>query len=106
MLHEQPESQSRDIAAYLATLGASPDEPDGPAPPEALASGGRLFADLGCVGCHILPGNDNWASDPKRVPLRFVGEKWKPKALVAFLACLMVAAAATSVATNLARVSR
>jgi hypothetical protein len=28
------------------------------------------------------------------------------KALVAFLACLMVAAAATSVATNLARVSR
>ncbi|MCC6779007.1 MAG: hypothetical protein IT537_20665 [Hyphomicrobiales bacterium] len=28
------------------------------------------------------------------------------KALVAFLACLMLAAAATSVATNLARVSR
>ena len=28
------------------------------------------------------------------------------KALVAFIACLMVAAAATSVATNLARVSR
>jgi hypothetical protein len=28
------------------------------------------------------------------------------KALVAFLACLTVAAAATSVATNLARVSR
>jgi mono/diheme cytochrome c family protein len=85
MLHEQPESQSRDIAAYLATLGASPDEPDAPATPEAAAGGGRLFANLGCVGCHTLPGNDNWASDPKRVPLRFVGEKWKPKGLVAFL---------------------
>ena len=26
-----------------------------------------------------------WVADPKRVPLRFVAAKWKPKALVAFL---------------------
>jgi cytochrome c553 len=85
LLHGQAESQARDVAAYLATLGSSPDEPDGPMPAEAIPVGGRLFANLGCVGCHTLPSNDNWASDPRRVPLRFVGAKWKTKALVAFL---------------------
>lgn len=77
--------QARDVAAYLATLGASTDAPETPSTPESITSGGRLFANLGCVGCHTRPDRDDWASDPKRVPLRFVGAKWKPKALVAFL---------------------
>jgi mono/diheme cytochrome c family protein len=87
MLHDQPEAKARDIAAYLATLGQEPENADvsPAASPEAVAAGGRLFANLGCVGCHTLPGNDDWAKDPRRVPLRFVASKWKPRALVAFL---------------------
>ena len=44
------------------------------------------------------------SADSRRVPTAYVAAV--NKALVAFLACLTVAAAATSVATNLARVSR
>ena len=85
LFHGQPAGQARDIAEYLATLGARPQKPAPAAPPGAVEAGGRLFANLGCVGCHTLPGNDDWAKDPKRVPLRFVGAKWQPDALVAFL---------------------
>jgi mono/diheme cytochrome c family protein len=85
MLHDQPESKARDLAAYLATLGNDGNEADLPITPEAVEGGGRLFANLGCIGCHTLPSNDDWSKDPKRVPLRFVAEKWKPKALGAFL---------------------
>ena len=77
--------QARDVAAYLSTLGATTDAPERPVSAESITSGGRLFANLGCVGCHTRPDRDDWASDPKRVPLRFVGAKWKPKGLVAFL---------------------
>ncbi len=85
MLHDQPEAKARDIAAYLATLGAESKSVASPAAADLVAGGGRLFANLGCVGCHTLPSNDDWAKDPKRVPLRLVGAKWQPKALVAFL---------------------
>ncbi len=75
--------QGRDIAAYLATLG----QPEGSAAPGpgSVEAGGRLFANLGCVGCHTLPDRDDTADDARRVPLRFVGAKWRPQALVAFL---------------------
>jgi mono/diheme cytochrome c family protein len=85
LLHDQPEAKARDLAAYLATLGGEPEKAEVPTPPEAISGGGRLFANLGCVGCHTLPSNDDWSKDPKRVPLRFVASKWKPRALVAFL---------------------
>ena len=85
MFHGQAAGQARDIAAYLATLGAPPDGPKVPSTAESVAAGGRLFADLGCIGCHTRPDRDDWANDPKRVPLRFVGVKWKPKALASFL---------------------
>ena len=81
-----PSDPARDLAAYLATLGGKADDAEEtPAASEAVAAGGRLFAGLGCVGCHTLPDREDWAADPNRVPLRFVGAKWKPKALRAFL---------------------
>ncbi len=81
---EQSQDQARDLAAYLATLGKpAADAPEAAA--DKVAAGGRLFANLGCVGCHTLPDRDDWAKDPKRVPLRFVGSKWQPAALVRFL---------------------
>lgn len=88
VLHgETAATDARDIAAYLATLGDPAEPQPEPAAPdeEAAEEGGRLFANLGCIGCHTRPDRDDWAADPKRVPLRFVAAKWKPKALVAFL---------------------
>ena len=88
MLHDRPKEQARDIAAYLATLGeASPPGDGQPSDREMkeAADGGRLFANLGCVGCHTLPDRKDGSADPGRIPLRFVGAKWKPRALVAFL---------------------
>ena len=85
MFHGQPAGRARDIAEYLATLGARPEKAAPAASPDSITAGGRLFANLGCVGCHTRPDRDDWASDPKRVPLRLVGAKWKPEALVAFL---------------------
>ena len=80
------DGQARDVAAYLATLGAPTEAAEAPAADEAVADGGRLFANLGCVGCHTLPDRDDWASDSrKRIPLRLVGAKWRPRALAAFL---------------------
>jgi cytochrome c2 len=84
MLHDQPEAKARDIAAFLGTLRKEA-EPEAAPLPESISSGGRLFANLGCVGCHTLPSHDDWSKDPRRVPLRFVAVKWQPKALVAFL---------------------
>jgi len=85
VLHgDQTKDQARDLAAYLGTLGKPSDDP-APSSAEKVVAGGRLFANLGCVGCHTTPDRDDWASEPKRVPLRFVGAKWQPQALVAFL---------------------
>ena len=76
---------ARDIAAYLATLGSP--AADEPAPPvEEARAGGRLFANLGCIGCHALPTRiEGKAPTPGRVPLRNVSSKWRPAALRAFL---------------------
>ena len=85
MLHgSASKDQARDLAAYLGTLGKPAADPPAPTA-EKVATGGRLFANLGCVGCHTLPDRDDWASDPKRVPLRVVAAKWQPAALVGFL---------------------
>ena len=80
----QAAAQSRDLAAYLATLGSRTDPIAAP-DSDLVATGGRLFGNLGCVGCHTLPDRDDWRDDPKRVPLRFVGAKWQAAALIEFL---------------------
>ena len=77
--------QARDLAAYLATLGSPSAELSATSTEKEVVAGGRLFANLGCVGCHTLPDRDDWSKDPRRVPLRFVGAKWQPQALVGFL---------------------
>ena len=80
----QAKDQARDLAAYLATLGKPAADPAA-ATAEQVTVGGRLFANLGCIGCHTNPDRDDWSADPKRVPLRYVGAKWRPAALVGFL---------------------
>ena len=86
LLHgPQGAAGAQDIAAYLATLGQADPAGEPPPAPEAAAAGGRLFAELGCVGCHTRPDSDGWKKVADRVPLRNVGAKWRPGALRAFL---------------------
>ena len=59
-----------DIVAYLFTLGG---EPPRDVPPSD--NGGKIFAQLGCIGCHTRPERP---ADPTgdRVPLNRVGTKF------------------------------
>jgi mono/diheme cytochrome c family protein len=75
--------QAADLAAFLATLGK--DAPMDAKDDLALAGKGeKLFFQLGCVTCHHL-------QDPKqkdsyeRLSLYYVGAKFQPAALQAFL---------------------
>lgn len=72
------DQEASDLAAWLATLGGPGAE--GPAGDPAL--GGKLFAEMRCVGCHTLPGR---VPAPDRIPLQHVKAKWKPAALSRFL---------------------
>lgn len=78
--------EASDLAAYLITLGAVPEKEE-PAVPEATVNkGARLFAHLGCVACHLMPGKEDVAdAEYQRIPLIHVAAKWKPAALRAFL---------------------
>ena len=75
---EDAPRQARDVAAYLATLGKSEDQPRG----GDVNSGGRLFANLDCLACHTTPdkapGND-------RVSLAYVKAKFKVTGLRDYL---------------------
>jgi len=90
MLFGQPaETDARDIAAYLAglrTVVGPPAETPGAVASRAgqVAEGAKLFADLGCVACHSLPGEMALTTDI-RVPLNSVAAKWQPEAFAAFL---------------------
>ncbi|MHC4996666.1 MAG: c-type cytochrome [Planctomycetota bacterium] len=82
------EADARDIAAWLASLPGAP-LPEGLAAPAAddatkVKRGGRLFAALGCVGCHALDA-DNAGGERPRMSLAHVGRKYKPEGLTAFL---------------------
>ncbi len=79
--------RAKDVAAYLASLHASPAPKDEPvAGDESLViAGARVYANLGCVGCHTTPDQATVAPEDTRVPLRFIKSKYKPSALRAFL---------------------
>jgi len=72
------DARVRDVAAYLATLGTAPA---GKTKGDATA-GGRLYANLDCVVCHTPPDG---GEDPERIPHKYVGAKFMPAALKAFL---------------------
>ena len=81
-----------DIAAYLASLRTPASESRSvPTPnPRHAASGRTIFANLGCIGCHVTeePDEASGRGDPEldgRIDLRGAKSRWKPRALVAFL---------------------
>ncbi len=80
------DTRAWDIAAYLASLttqAAGANQRDF-ADAALVNKGGELFARLGCFSCHGLP-EATLSEGDDRVPLRDVGRKWKPAALVQFL---------------------
>lgn len=73
------DQDAADMAAYLASLGKA----DGAAPAndeKVVASGGHLFAKLGCSACH-----SGTPENPAHISLALVAKKWQPAALVRFL---------------------
>ena len=79
--------RAKDVAAYVATLKATPAAKDEPiAGDESLIASGRgLFAGLGCIGCHTTPDQVDIAPDETRTSLRYVKAKYRPSALRSFL---------------------
>jgi len=79
-----------DIAAYLAGLRDSADATHvgtidaASGGTNEVSAGSRLFSDLGCVGCHTLPGEFTLPDDT-RVALNHVAAKWRAEALPEFL---------------------
>jgi mono/diheme cytochrome c family protein len=91
VFHDKPAAASPevdprawDIAAYL-TSGATPAATVGDADAATVAKGARLFTNLGCVACHVAPGIDDSTPALNRIPLKYIGAKFPPGALKAFL---------------------
>jgi mono/diheme cytochrome c family protein len=82
----QSAKDASDIAAHLANArdATPPIAPAREAATNLVAAGTKLFADLGCAACHLLPGELTLTNDT-RVPLNHVAAKWEPAALDAFL---------------------
>lgn len=75
-----------DMAAYLSTLNGEPTRVDTAANADAAERGSKLFDQLGCIGCHTLPGDEGSKEEAEdRRPLSHIHAKWKPRALRRFL---------------------
>lgn len=77
-------SDSADIAAYLAGLGAP--QPRAEFDAKQVEAGAERFRELGCVACHTR--TDETKKDAAlggRIHLGFVKQKWYAAALVAYL---------------------
>lgn len=79
--------KAADVAAAL-TQGEAPKAGAKPKPEDVL-TGGALFANLGCIGCHLRPDAETDAAAPKhgRIPLAHLTDKYQLRieALAAFL---------------------
>ena len=80
MLHS-----ATDVSHLAAFLGSLKDEgTDKKGVNGDSKSGGVLFADLGCISCHVISENDI-ASTNSRISLLGVGQKYLPGRLSSFL---------------------
>ncbi len=73
--------EADDLAAFLGGLGGAAPAPAFAA--GAAARGLERFRQLGCVACHVGPGESGPA--PGRIALGFVPQKWRAQALVDYL---------------------
>jgi len=81
------DSRVLDLAAYVSTLGAElvETEEEIGLDEETARRGGVLFAQLGCISCHLRPDRPPARDEHDRVPLENVAWKWQGPALVRFL---------------------
>jgi len=77
---------ARDIAAFLASLMGANGSTVAAKTLErgVVEKGERMFADFGCVACHLTFGDKPLANDP-RTSLGYVKAKWQTAALENFL---------------------
>lgn len=86
---QQGKSDAQDVATYLASLRLPSGNPTNLiasdlALPAHVSAGKLHFAELGCVACHRLPGDQVLPNDPRQ-PLDHVSAKWQTAALLEFL---------------------
>ncbi|MEQ1632465.1 MAG: c-type cytochrome [Planctomycetota bacterium] len=80
----EKDSEYDDLAAWLATLGKPLEET--PSTAEQRERGALRFLELGCIACHVPPGQKVAAENLHgRLALDFVPRKWRPSALQQFL---------------------
>ena len=77
------DAECDDLAAWLAGLGAPLPAPTVPA--DVQTRGKTRFRQLGCVACHVEPGQPADPALPSRIDLAFVPQKWQPVALIEYL---------------------
>ncbi|MBU6402570.1 MAG: c-type cytochrome [Verrucomicrobia bacterium] len=77
------DTDAHDIAAFLASIGPPPPATPPPASDDQVLAGKRLFDTLHCVACHNAP--DSPDTDPKKISLKSVRDKFAAGALAPFL---------------------
>ena len=83
VLHgETSRADGADIASYLVSL--APPTPLPALTPGEATAGEKLFRNVGCVACHHF-NNPKDEETLERYPLFYVGTKYQPSALAAFL---------------------
>jgi len=82
---ESAAQDARDIAAFLVAFGKKPEPTQTPAAtPDQVSGGAKLFAGLGCIGCHTKP-EDKSSPQDGRIPLRQIAAKFRGDHLAGFL---------------------
>jgi cytochrome c2 len=81
------DQRAKDIAAYLVSTSAKTQAANDASDPDDIAKGAHLYTDLGCVACHVLPGETDVPTDlpTLKISLKFAPQKFQPGALKAFL---------------------
>jgi len=74
--------RAADLAAFLVSQGTPPKSSS--VDPAQAGAGAALFANLGCLACHVTP-DVPVAQAGERVPLAHVAAKWHGDALVEYL---------------------
>ncbi len=79
------DQDAEDIASFLSMSRVRGDFAKGKFDKTATSAGGRLFGQLGCVGCHPLPDYKDKQGESSRISLNFIQNKYQPNTLADFL---------------------
>jgi len=84
LLHgTQSKEESQAIASYLGSLKDEAKLPEVAISKELAEPGKKLYETLHCAACHTSP--ESTSSEPNKIPLRFISQKFSNASLVQFL---------------------